>query len=229
MYRLTAPPTGSTIAASSGPRLVLQRAGGQVVNFVSDAATFKMALGPDLAVSPPSTPLAQPHFGQGPDGTVFSAGPINADPPADCNCTSHQRFDWVFTNAGATSVEVNESVDPEVYASGQVVGGLCHQCNPGYVTLPSFAAWIDAKSVLVAAPASDPDRTLTATRLLTRDPITAPAKRRTKTAATDVPPGNLASDRVGLVTSAGFGYQILADSNGNQVALSIFDPGCDAN
>ncbi len=228
MYRLASAPAASTIVASSGTRLVMHRFSAQLVNLITSPATAAVALGPDLALAPILPAYVPPHFGQGPDGTVFFAGPINADPPPpDCNCTSHERVEWVFPNALATAVDVNQVADPESYSSAQVGGGACHQCNPSYVTLPAFASWIDAKTVIVAAPASDPDRTLTATRVIGRDPPSAPAKRRVKTAATDVPQGNFAVDHVGLVSAGGFGYEILADSEGNKVTLSIFDPRCD--
>jgi hypothetical protein len=163
---------------------------------------------------------------------VFLDLPIVADPPPpsiDCSCYTHQRHQWVLPNAQATTADVSVVVDPEAYSSPQVSGGVCHQCNPTYVTLPSFAAWVDPQSTLVVAPASDPNRTLAATRLITRDPLTAPGKRRFVTSAMDTPPGNFATDHVAITGSAGLGYELLADSEGNELTLSIFDPRCDAN
>lgn len=229
MFRLASAPPNANLVASSGERLVIHRFGAQVVNLLSQPATAKVALGADLALTPAIPALVTPHFGQGPDGTVFTTGPVVADAPApDCNCGAHQRIEWTFPNAIATAVDVNQLADFEGYVSPQVPAGLCHQCNPTYVTLPSYGAWIDPKTVIVAAPATDPDRTLTSTRIVTRDPLAAPGARHVKTAAGDVPPGNFATDRVAITSSAGFGYELLADSEGNNLTFSIFDPRCDA-
>jgi hypothetical protein len=231
MYRLAAGPPGATLVASSGARVLAHRFGAQLVNLISDPGSPKAALGPDLVLSPVVPAYVPPRFAQGPDGTVFLTGPVNADPPPpsiDCSCYSHERVQWVLPNALATTLDVSLIVDTEAYASPQTPGGVCHQCNPSYVTLPSLGAWIDGKTLIVAAPASDPNRGLMSTRVVTRDPIGAPSKRHTTTNPMDVPAGNFAVDHIALVASAGLGYEVLADSMGNQVTLAIFDPRCDA-
>jgi hypothetical protein len=229
MFRQQNAPGGASLVASSGGRLLLHRFAAQLVNLVNDPATPKVAMGQDLPLVPGLPAYVAPRFSQGTDGTVFLNGPVSADaPPPDCNCGAHQRLQWMLPNAVATAADVNQVVDVAAYVNPQVGGGMCHQCNGGYVTLPSVSTWIDARTVLIASPANDPDRTLTDTRVVTRDPLSTPPARQFKTAATDVPTGNFAVDRIALTSSAGLGYEIITDSEGNNMTLSIIDPQCDA-
>lgn len=231
MHRVAALPPGSRLAASSGARLVTYRFP-ITFNLVTDPGTERATAQADTVLAPPFPGLVIPRFSQGPDGAVLMSGPIAADPPGDCNCNSRQRTAWVLPNLNATSVDTSKIVDPEVYANPIVDPlAVCHTCAAGYFNQPSLTAWIDPRSALVAAPASDPppNRALTAVRLLERDPLAAPPKRRLVTTATDVPTGNSAVDRIALTSSGGFGFLVIADSEGNSATLSIFDPRCDAN
>ena len=107
--------------------------------------------------------------------------------------------------------------------------GQCHTC--AYFGLPSIPAWIDSRSVLVASPAGDPavNRTLTAVRLVERDPVAVPPTRRLVTLPSDVPTGNFATDRIALTASGGLGFLLIAGGDGSMGRLSIFDPRCDAD
>jgi hypothetical protein len=160
-------------------------------------------------------------------------GPITSDPPGDCNCSSRQRTHWVLPNAIQTNVEASKMVDPEVYSNPWVdpVNSVCHTCTGNYFAQPSLVTWIDPRSALVAAPASDPaaNRVLTAVRLVERDPLAAPPKRRLVTTAADMPAGNSAVDRIALTSSGGLGFLVIADNEGNSARLSVFDPRCDTN
>ena len=95
---------------------------------------------------------------------------------------------------------------------------------------PSLATWIDRRSVLTADAfgATPSTRTLVDVRLNARDPAELNPNRRAQTKLTDTPSGNFAIDRLALTSSSGFGYLVLADGEGNDVSLSIFDPRCDA-
>jgi hypothetical protein len=93
-----------------------------------------------------------------------------------------------------------------------------------------LAAWVDKRSMLTAAAMSGAAaaRTVTDVRLLARDPLDGYAKRRFALPAGDLPTGQFGVDRIGLTSSNGIGYLIVADGQGNDMALSIFDPRCDA-
>lgn len=229
MYRTSALPAGATLVASSGPRLVAYRFP-ITFNLIGSPGTATATAQPDTAIAPPLPAYQVPHFAQGPDGVVVLSAPVNADPAGDCNCTSHQRLQWVFPNAIAPTADTNQLADPEGYSNPNATqASPCHTCT--YFAQPSLPAWLDAKSALVAAPASDPaaNRTLTAVRLVERDPIATPPKRRASTEPTDVPTGNFAADRIALVASGGLGFLVIADSEGNGSRLSVFDPRCDSN
>jgi hypothetical protein len=139
----------------------------------------------------------------------------------------------VLPSLNATAVDTNKNVDPEVYSNPIVdpLTSVCHTCTGGYFNQPSLTAWLDPRSALVAAPASDPaaNRVYTAVRLLERDPLAAPPKRRFVTSATDMPAGNSTVDRIALTSSGGFGFLVIADTEGNGAKLSIYDPRCDSN
>jgi hypothetical protein len=232
MHRIAALTPGSRLAASSGNRLVAYRFP-ITFNLVTEPGTDKATAQADTVLAPPYPGLVVPRFAQGPDGTVLMFGPITSDPPGDCNCSSRQRMHWVLPNAIQPSVEQSKMVDPEVYSNPWVdpVNTACHTCTGGYFAQPSLAVWVDPRSALVAAPASDPaaNRVLTAVRLVERDPLAAPGKRRLVTTAADVPAGNSAVDRIALASSGGFGFLLIADNEGNSARLSVFDPRCDTN
>jgi hypothetical protein len=232
MHRIAALPAGSRLAASSGGRLLAYRfpIG---FNLVTDPGTERAAAQAETTLAPPFPGLVFPRFSQGPDGVVLMSGPIAADPPGDCNCNSRQRTHWVLPGVTATSVDQGKIVDPEVYSNPIVdpLTSVCHTCAAGYFNQPSLTAWIDPRSALVAAPASDPaaNRVYTAVRLIERDPLAAPPKRRFVTTAAEAPSGNAAVDRLALAGSGGFGFLVIADPEGNGAKLSIFDPRCDTN
>lgn len=230
MHRVKSLPPGSRLAASSGGRLVAYRFP-NTFNLVTEPATERATAQPDTTLAPPFPGLLIPRFSQGPDGAVLMSGPIAADPPGDCNCSSRQRMHWVLPNLNATTVDTSKIVDPESY-SNKVVDPLtspCRTCTGGYFTQPSLTAWLDPRSALVAAPASDPaaNRVFTAVRLVERDPLAAPPKRRLVTTAAELPAGNSAVDRIALASSGGFGFLVIADAEGNGARLSVYDPRCD--
>lgn len=231
MFRISQEVPNGSIVASSGERLVVYRAPA-TFNLITTPATATATLATDDVIAPAPPLLAPPRFAQGPNGSVMLGGPVTADPANDCNCTSHQRLQWVFPNASAATVEANQVADPEAYQNPFVGGdAACHTCNPAsYFVGGTLATWVDDRSALVAAPASDPaeNRTLTAVRLLERDPIAAPPARRFSTAKADVPTGNFASDRIAIASSNGLGYLLLADSQGKGITLTTIDPRCDA-
>jgi hypothetical protein len=184
----------------------------------------------DVGANPGIGPIGKTMFAQGPDGAVMMTAPIVADgPPPDCNCSSHARLQYVFPNAVATSADVNQLLDPEAFTNPQVAGGQCHVCTGDYVRAPTLATWLDRRSVLTASPFSGgaANRVLTDVRLLARDPLEGNPKRRFQTKPTDMPKGDFAVDRIALTSSAGIGYLVLADGQGNDVSLSIVDPRCD--
>ena len=107
---------------------------------------------------------------------------------------------------------------------------MCRQlCTPNYEGRRFFATWLDHRTALTAAPASNPvgARNVTDVRLLGRDPIEGNPKRRFTTKASEMPKGEFGVDRIALTSSNGIGYLVLADGQGNNVSLSIVDPACD--
>lgn len=229
MYRVGAPPPGSTLVASSGARLVLHRPP-STFNLVTGAGTAGATTMPDQALTAPLAAIGPSTFAQGPDGTVMMTGPVLADPAGDCNCTSHARLQFVFPNAVATTTDVNLLLDSEVYTSPQTPGAACHVCTPDYFRPRMLATWLDRRTALTAAPNSGAlaARTVTDVRMLGRDPLEANVKRRAQTKPTDTPKGDFAVDRVALTSANGIGYLVLADGQGNDVSVSIYDPRCDA-
>lgn len=228
MFRAAGVPPGSTLVASSGERLLLHRFP-STFNLVNAPGTATAASAPDQPLAPPLVPIGAATFAQGPDGAVMMAAPVTADPPGDCNCTTHARLQFVLPNAVATATDVNQLLDPESYTNPQVPGMACHVCTPDYFRPRVLAAWLDRRSALTAAPFSGApaERTLTDVRYLARAPLEANAKRRAQTKPTDTPRGDFAVDRVALTSSNGIGYLILADGQGNDVSVSIYDPRCD--
>jgi hypothetical protein len=223
------PPVGSALVASSGSRLVLSRS--TVFNFVTGAGTSSAAVGADQVVLPPVVPMATPRFAQGPDGVVLMTNSINGDGPApDCNCTAREHLAWLLPNALTSTIDNGVSTDVESYATMQILGGLCHQCMPTYIVLPSLATWVDAKTALVAAPESGPtaNQAIPAIRVVTRDPVAYPSKRRFVPDQAETPAGNFAVERIALTSSNGFGYLLVANAQGNDIHISIFDPRCEA-
>ena len=234
MYRTAVAPAGSAVVAASGARLVVYRAG-SLFNLIEGAGSATAAFRPDTQLQVPFLPIGPARFGQGPDGVVLMSGPVVADPPQvppaplDCNCNSHERLQWVFPNAIATTPDVSQLLDHAIYVNPQTPAAACHACALDYVRLPALATWIDKRTVLTAAafgvlPAA---RNVTDVRVLARDPFDGYTKRRVQTKATDVPSGNFATDRVALTSSNGIGYLVLADGPGDKLSLSIFDPRCD--
>ena len=231
MHRVAGLAPGSRLVASSGPRLLAFRFP-ITFNLITDPGTDRATAQADTVLAPPFPGLAQPRFSQGPDGVVMMSGPIAADPPGDCNCSSRQRMHWVLPNVTATAVDISKFIDPEVYQNPLVDPlAVCHTCTGGYFAQPSLTTWLDPRSALVAAPASDPaaNRAFTAVRLLERDPLAAPPKRRLVTTAAEPPAGNSTVDRIALTGSGGFGLLVIADNEGNGARLSIYDPRCDTN
>jgi len=226
LVRVPTAPPGSTIVASSGSRLVAYRAPG-IVNLIDPGGLAGATVGPDTALTPPYSSFGQLRFASSANGAVLLTTAIVADLPApDCNCTSHARMHWVLPNAVGAS-EANQAIDYEGWVGPQIPNAACRACNPSYVTSAGVVATVDAHTALAAAPASE-NRAFTAVRVLGRDPIAAPPKRRFVTSAADDPQGNFATDRIALTSSNGYGYLVLADSQGNKVTLSIIDPRCDA-
>ncbi|MBS2016813.1 MAG: hypothetical protein JST00_28265 [Deltaproteobacteria bacterium] len=223
MFRAANVPLGSIAAGSSGTRIVTYRAG--VVNIVERAGTATASGQADQAIVPPFGAAIPPTFTQGPDGVVAMAAPVifNNAPP-DCDCITYARVQWLTPNAIATNIDQGFYFHAESYRNPPQPPTSCNSC--GYYTVPSLATWIDGRSLLAAASLSS-DRERTAVRLLTREPFTAPATRRIATRVAQVPKGNSLTDRIALSSSNGFGYLVLADSQGNNTTLSIFDPRCD--
>jgi hypothetical protein len=228
MYRVGGAPPGSGLAASSGARLLAYRYP-STFNLIANAGTETAAVQPDVGLNQPLVGIGPQTFAQGPDGVVMMSAPIAADPANDCNCTTHERLQWVLPNAIATTTDVNQILDPEVYTNAQVAGGLCHQCALDYVRSPMLATWLDRRSALTAAPftGGPAARMLTDVRFLGRDPFDGNVKRRAQTKATDMPKGDFALDRIALTSSNGIGYLVLADGQGNDLSMSTFDPRCD--
>jgi hypothetical protein len=230
MVRTGVMPAGARLAAASGTRLVTYRPGA-VFNLITGASTPSAVLGGDLQLQAPLGAIGPARFAQGPDGVVAIGAPIAAD--TDCNCTTHERLQYVFPNAIATATDVNQILDPESYtnpATTPDAGAGCHQCTGDYMRLPMLAAWVDKRSMLTAAAMSGAAaaRAVTDVRLLARDPLDGYAKRRFALPATDLPSGQFGVDRIGLTSSNGLGYLLVADGQGNDVTMSIFDPRCDA-
>jgi hypothetical protein len=232
MIRVPGVPAGASMVASSGGRVVLWRYP-STFNLVAAAGTRMAAVQADLPLNAPFASVYGPSttsFAQGPDGTVMVAGPVGADSPADCNCTTHARLQYVFPNAIATATDVNQTLDPEVWVNpGPPVPCAARTCAASYEGRRFLATWLDRRTALTAAPASNPlgARNVTDVRLLGRDPFEANPKRRFTTKVTDTPKGELGVDRVALTSSNGLGYLVIADAQGNNVSLAIVDPACD--
>jgi hypothetical protein len=219
MHRISNAPLGSAIVAASANRLVAFRFA-STFNLVGAPAQPTAQAGADGVVSPGPAALAAARFATGPDGVVAHTLPI--DPmPADCNCLSQQRLVWTLPNAAATTFETGQIIAYESYTNPTSAG--CRMCAP--FPLPSLAAWIDAKTMLVAAPGSEGQRTNTAVRVVSREPLAAPPTKRFVTVPQEQ--GNFATHKVALTSAAGFGYLFVADGEGGNVALSIFDPRCE--
>ena len=236
MYATNVAPGGTTLAASSGARLVVYRAGA-VFNLIKAAGTATAAMQADVQLTPPLVAVGAPRFAQSPDGVVAINAPVNVDPavpplPAqpDCNCYTNERLEWVFPSAAATTTDVGQFLDHEGYVNPQVPLAACHVCQGEYVRLPSLATWIDRRSMLTVAAFGPTSMTRTAAdvRLIGREPGEANPKRRFQTKITDSPSGNFGVDRIALTSSNGIGYLVLADGQGNEFSLSIIDPRCDA-
>ncbi len=231
MFRVNGVPPGATIVASSGERVVLYRYP-STFNLVAAAGKATASLQGDLPLNPPLTSLYGPSttsFAQGPDGTVMMTGIVAVDPPADCNCRSDARLEYVLPNAIATTTDVGELIDPEGWMNPQIPLAMCHQCSPNYEGRRFFATWLDHRTALTAAPASAAlgARNVTDVRLLGRDPFDANPKRSFTTKPTDMPKGEFGVDRIALTSSNGIGYVVFADGQGNNLRLSIVDPACD--
>lgn len=234
MIRVNGIPAGASVVASSGDRIVLYRYP-STFNLVTAAGTPLAAVHGDLPLNAPFASLYGPSttsFSQGPDGTVIIAGPVAADSPADCNCASHARLQYVFPNAIATATDVNQILDTEgwVNPGPPPMSLTCRQCAAGYEARKLLSTWLDRRTALTAAPVSAAlgARNLTDVRMVGRDPFEQNAKRHFTTKPTEVPKGELGVDRVALTSSNGIGYLVLADGQGNNVTLHVVDPACDA-
>ncbi len=218
MHRVSNAPLGSALVASSAGRLVAFRFAA-TFNLVTNAAQPTVTLGPDAVISPGPAALAAARFASGPDGVLAHTIPVDVN-PADCNCVSQQRLVWTLPNAAATAFETGLAIGYESYTNPSACPRACAP-----FPLPSLAAWIDAKTMLTAAPGSEGQRTLTAVRVLGREPLAAPPLKRFVTVPAEQ--GNFAIHKIALTSSAGFGYLFVADGEGNNVAVSIFDPRCE--
>jgi len=234
MIRTSGVPAGATVAASSGSRIVLYRYP-STFNLVAAAGTPMASVQGDLALNAPLTSLygaTTTSFTQGPDGTVIIAGPVAADSPADCNCTTHARLQYVFPNAIATATDVNQIFDTESWVNPgpPPMSPTCRQCAAGYEARRYLVSWLDRRTALMAAPVSAAAgaRNVTDVRMVGRDPSESNPKRHYTTKPTDMPKGELGVDRIALTSSNGIGYLVLADGQGNNITLSIMDPACDA-
>jgi hypothetical protein len=232
MIRVPGVPAGASIVASSGGRVVLFRYP-STFNLIAAAGTPMAAVQGDLALSPPLGSIfgaTAMSVAQGPDGTVMMTGTVAVDSPADCNCTSHARLQWVFPNSIATATDVGQLLDPESWVNPGPPIPMCRVCPASYEGRRFLATWLDHRTALTAAPPSNPlgARNVTNVRLLGRDPSEANTKRQFTTKATDMPKGEFGVDRIALTSSNGIGYLIVADGQGNNVTMSIVDPACDA-
>lgn len=221
-------PAGGAIVAASGDRLVVHRAPG-TINLVTGAGTTAPELGPDQPIAPAPIALGAPAFTAGPEGTTLMSVAVNGDVAAECNCTTKARHQWLFTSAAQASVEPNLHVDAETYVNPNgVPPAPCRTCT--YFSAPSSATWIDGASALVLSAASDPveNRASAAVRLVTRDPLGGSEARRFRRLPTASPRGDLVTDRVALASSAGYGYLVVANAEGTDLDVTLFDPRCDA-
>ena len=181
------------------------------------------------AIVPILTAFFRRRMNEGADGTLFFTAPVVPEVPTNCNCTTNARIGWLLPNGFATSLDANLIADVEGWTNPNAPAPniVCRACPAGYFIPTIYGAWVDSKTAVVASPQTEA-RTLAQVRVVTRDPITAPPKRRFVTAATDTPPGNFAIDRVALVSSHGLAWLVLADSVGNDVNVTMLDPACDA-
>ena len=230
LVRIAGVQPGATMVGSTGARLVSYR--NAATSLVEGAGTSNAVARPDQPIAPAPPNIVPPRFAQGPDGVLVFTATANADAPTDCNCTSVSRLQWLFPNAIAPAAESGQLAQYEGYGNAANPASNPPCPNPracSYFTQPSLVTWIDARSVLAAAPgtgpAGDPARERVAVRLVTRDPITAPITKRVLSRVADK--GNFATDRIALTSANGFGYLVLADGQGNGLTVSLFDPRCD--
>ncbi|MDF2696738.1 MAG: hypothetical protein K0S65_5121, partial [Labilithrix sp.] len=214
------------LAASSGDRLVVHSYPSTYVILASAGSPAARAEAPTVVTFPP--PLVYPSFAQGPDGALLLAGSLASDLPGDCNCTSLSRARWLFARGNDSAIEPDVAVDVEDYQNAQIPDQPCHTCTGAYFLPLTRVAWLDSKSALVAAAASDPatNRARTSVRLVTRDPLGTDPTRRFVIPEAELPSGNFAADRIALTTDRAHGYLVISDAT-RRTTLSIFDPRCE--
>jgi hypothetical protein len=233
MFAVPAPPVDAGpdasdmfVVGSSGARLMAFRPPG-TFNPISSPASALVRLEPDEVLQPATGSAVFPRFSVGGAGVVLASFPRRAVPP-ECNCVTTQRVQWIVHRRETTAIDANQIVDTETY-SNPMTGG-CNVCAAGFFDAPSLTAPLDATRALLAAPAADPaaNRTTTAVRLVTREPLAAPPTRRFTTTATETPRGDFATEKVALTATAGVGFLVRARANGQDARVDVIDPACDA-
>ncbi len=211
-------PTGASLVASTGGRLISYRyatytppddgaAGFPVANF-----TFVKSAGTTSAVTTPNPdfPLVafgaldgQAGFATGGDGSVLWETAI-LDPVAGID---KARLSWLVDSAAAGNFDSTSYVDLVTYnppAAGQVVG------QP---------AWIDANTALGFAALSSIQTSTTLVQVAYKTPASIDPVRTTQLG---VPPG-----AIGVATSDGFAYALLQNDPMNRsCTVQIIAPSC---
>ncbi|MBL8608112.1 MAG: hypothetical protein JNL38_12375 [Myxococcales bacterium] len=194
--------------AASGNRIVMHQ-------FVNNTATFSLETGVGTPTSTnggdqPLTsfgPLAmnQQAFGQGPDGSllwaVAAAVPTDAGPPTFIKSA---KLVWLLADQAATKFETTTAVDVETYPAATSLGQQ--------VTGP--VAWVNKDSALVAVAASQ-NLAQTTVRLVAKSGVVADKNFGVAVSV----------DRVGVASSAGYGYVLTADS-ATQATINVVAPDC---
>jgi hypothetical protein len=215
MFPSNGAPQGSTIAASSGSRLLTFRWDGSntsylgLFSFETQAGTGGAQNGGEVSAGPMGQIYPQGFFTQTTGGTVgWSVSSVVVPGDGGPQSTVAARFAWLVADKNATAIDPAQRVDVETY------GGL------GYgSTVAGPPAIIDDKTALVLA-ASPGDRSQTSVQVATRaqTPASLVANRRF------VLPVDV--NRVASAASNGFGYVLAIDDGQPTSTVHVFAPGC---
>ncbi len=199
---------GQSPVTASGGRLLFQQILGNVATF-----SLESGVGTATSTNLGDQPLGaigqvapnQQAFAQGPDGSVLwsaaSVVPVDAGVPSFIRAA---KLVWILADGNATKLDTAPAVDVETYPAATSIGQL--------VTGP--VAWVNKDSALVAVAASQ-NLAQTTIRLVNRTGVVADKNFGVAVSV----------DRVGVASSAGYGYVLTADS-ATQATVNVVAPDC---
>jgi hypothetical protein len=205
-------PSGASIGASSGSRLVTYRYDGaaNLPNFalVNGAGTASAQTTTEQAVSGNGEVANQTYLRTGDDGSLlWMSAVLDLDDAGASQGIGSARLTWLLPTGTSANFDTTLGADLETYSpptGAQVVA------QPG---------WIDANTALGLAAASTSSTDSTSVQVVTKNPPSVSAASRT---LISVAPAN-----VGVATSNGFGYVLAQDDAKNlSCSVYIFAPSC---